>query len=366
MLNKISTLLFIIFLPVLLNSCASSSSNDFEFEPPVYPPPPNKPRFIWERTLSNSMDVKEETSMDRFKQFATGVGASAKGMAKPWGVAVYQGRVYVTDTVQRQVVVFDVPGKDFRIIGEEGPGSLTKPIGIATDKTTGTLYVSDITAKRVVVYDKDGNYLRAIGGRELLVRPTGVAVSPDGAHLWVIDNGGVDTESHHLHKFDAISGELLQTIGARGTAVGNFNLPMQVATGNDHTVYVVDAGNFRIQAFTPDGTVKKSFGAIGTKSGQFSRPKGIGIDLENNIYVVDASFGNFQIFNSAGELLLYIGDRDFSGGPASYVLPAGITVDEDGRVYVVDQFYRKVEVFRPADLPKEAGYLSSIRVKPVK
>jgi DNA-binding beta-propeller fold protein YncE len=105
-----------------------------------------------------------------------------------------------------------------------------------------------------------------------------------------------------------------------------------------------------------------AFGAIGTRSGQFSRPKGIAVDLNGIIYVVDSSFSNFQLFDSAGKLLLFIGDNGFKGAPATYVLPTGIAADEDGRIYVVDQFYRRVEVFRPADLAADQGYLSSIRV----
>ncbi|WP_455210090.1 6-bladed beta-propeller [Kaarinaea lacus] len=366
MIKKISIVFGAIGIMFLLFSCASVDRN-VEFTPPVFPPPPEPPRFIWERMFVSSADVKERTAMDKFRQFATGTSSSSQGLSKPWGIAVYQGRIYVTDTVARLVVLFDVPGRNFKLIGSDGgPGQITKPIGIAVSRTDGTVYVADITAKRIVVYDKDGNFLRAIGGSEILKRPTGVAVSPDGLTLWVVDNGGVDTQSHHLYKFDAISGELLQTVGSRGKEPGEFNLPLQAATGPDGTVYVVDGGNFRVQAFNPDGSYKRSFGAIGTRSGQFSRPKGISVDPEGNIYVVDSSFGNFQIFTNEGQLLLFIGQHSFKGLPANYVLPAGIAVDEDGRVYVVDQFYRRVEVYRPANLPIDQGYLSSVRAPAVK
>ncbi|WP_455202985.1 6-bladed beta-propeller [Kaarinaea lacus] len=365
MLNRVSLALLLSGIYLLLSGCVSDGG-PVDFEPPVFPPPPEKPRFIWERTFTSSLNVREATAMDKFKQFATGTGASAEGIAKPFGVAVYQGRVYVSDTVERNVSMFDVPGRDFKKIGIEGPGTLTKPIGVAVNRNDGTLYVVDITAKRVVVYDKDGNYLRAIGGTEVFHRPTSAALSPDGLTLWVVDNGGVDSQAHHLYKFDAISGDLIQTIGTRGKEQGQFNLPLQAETAPDGTVYVVDGGNFRVQAFNPDGTFKLAFGAIGRKSGQFSRPKGIGVGPDGNVYVTDANFANFQIFNSQGELLLFIGDRSFKGGPAAYILPADITVDEDGRIYVADQYYRKVDVFRPYELPEDAGYLSAPKLPPPK
>jgi DNA-binding beta-propeller fold protein YncE len=358
MLKRIRFFGLSLYILLLLTSCASVD-RDIDFDKPVFPPPPEEPRFYWERAFFSSADVKEVTAMDKFKQFATGTSGSAKGLVKPWGVAAHQGRVYVSDTVQRVVAMFDIPGRDFKLIGEGGPGQLLKPIGMAVDHNTGTLYVADNTAKRVVAFDKDGNYLRAIGGQEVFSRPTGCAVSPDGMYLWVIDNGGVDSDQHHLYKFNAMSGELLMTIGSRGKETGQFNLPMQVATASDGTVYVVDGGNFRIQAFNPDGSFKSTFGAIGNRSGQFSRPKGIAVDPDGNIYVVDATFGNFQIFDPEGQLLLFVGERNFKGGPATYVLPAGIAVDEDGRVYMADQFYRRVDVYRPAHIAENEGWLSA-------
>jgi len=345
----------------IISGCASRTHKEKEFIPPAYPPPPEKPRFIYERTLRSSFDVKEQTAMERFKTFATGSVGAGYGLQKPYGIAVYQGRVYVADTVQRVVLQFDAPGKDFTVIGQEGLGQLSKPIGIDVDRNNGTIYVADNSAKRVVVYDKDGKYLRAIGGSDFFDRPSGVAVSPDGSKIYVVDTGGVDSDNHHMFIFDAFTGEHLKTVGSRGVENGQFNLPLQVSTGPDGTVYVVDGGNFRVQAFYPDGTFKMAYGAIGRRSGQFSRPKGIAADKEGNTYVVDAAFGNFQIFNAKGQLLLYVGDRGFEGKPGEYMLPAGIAVDEDGRVYMVDQYFKKVDVFRPADLPPDKGWLSSVR-----
>ena len=75
------------------------------------------------------------------------------------------------------------------------------------------------------------------------------------------------------------------------------------------------------------------------------------------MYVVDTAFGNFQIFDREGRMLLDVGMRGATDGPARFMLPSGIAVDRsDGRVYMVDQYFRKVDVFRPADLPAGAPY----------
>lgn len=331
----------------------------------AYPPAPEPARFFYERTIRSSFDVKEVTGADKLKMFATGSLGTATGLGKPYGVAARKGRVYVTDTVKRGVLMFDVPGKNFKMIGTEGPGQLMKPIGIDITKD-GEIFVADNTAKRIVVFDEDGQFLRAFGNRSILSRPSGVAVSPDGLHAYVIDTGGVTTQEHHLYIFNAKTGELEKTIGTRGRADGDFNLALQVTTGDDGTVYVTDSGNFRVQAFNPDGSHKLSFGTVGRKIGNFARPKGISTDAEGNIYVVDSAFGNFQIFNNKAELLMFIGQRGQQSFPGLYMLPAGITVDEDGRVYLVDQFHRKVDIFRPATIEKDGGYLGGEHLRKAK
>ncbi len=340
---------------LLLTGCAGE---DIKREKPVfaYPSPPEKVRFYFERSIRSSFDVKDITASDKLRAFATGTMGTAEGLGKPWGVAVFQGRVYVTDTLKRAVLMFDVPGKKFKSFGKEGPGALRKPIGIAASPT-GEIYVADNTAKRIVVFDKDGKFLRAIGNRSMLKRPSGVAISPDGSRVYVIDTGGIDTQEHHLYIFNAQTGDLERTVGTRGNQEGEFNLALQVTTAKDGTVYVTDSGNFRVQAFTADGNFKMAFGQVGRKTGNFARPKGIATDSDGNIYVVDSSFGNFQIFNDKAELLMFIGERGERNMPGRYMLPAGIAVDEDGRVYMVDQFHRKVDIFRPASVETDKGYL---------
>lgn len=346
---------------LLLGGCAGG---DIKREKMVfaYPSPPDEPRFYFERMIRSSADVKEVTASDRLRAFATGTMGSATGLGKPYGVAAFQGRVYVTDTLKRAVLMFDVPGQKFKTIGTDGPGALRKPIGIAASPT-GDIYVADNTAQRIVVFDKDGGFLRAFGNPSILSRPSGVAVSPDGKKAYVIDTGGIDTQEHHLYIFNSATGDLERTVGTRGKGEGEFNLALQVATAKDGTVYVTDSGNFRVQAFTANGDFIMAFGQVGRKTGNFARPKGIATDSDGNIYVVDSAFGNFQIFNNKAQLLMFIGERGQRNRPGRYMLPAGITVDEDGRVYIVDQFHRKVDVFRPASVEENSGYLGGEHIK---
>lgn len=337
-----------LILTALLCACATPLKPQ-PVAPLVYPPPPEEPRFIFERTLSFSDSVEKPKFGDRLKQLATGAPKEVRGLTKPYDVAAYQDRVYVTDTVMKAVVVFDIPGERYREFGNEEPGMLIKPVGIAIS-ALGEIFVADIGAKQILVYDLEGRYLRSIGAQSGLERPADVALDPAGLRLYVVDAGGVDSQAHVVQVFDAKTGALLQTIGKRGQNNGEFNFPLQAAVAPSGKLYVVDSGNFRVQSFNDDGSFDASFGTLGRYPGQFARPKGIATDSAGNIYVIDTAFGNVQIFNSDGQLLLFIGDRGQIGAPGKYMLPAGIDIDENGRIYIVDQFFRKVDIFRPAGL----------------
>lgn len=324
--------------------------------PPVFPPPPDEPRFIFERTIRSSADIEIESGDDSFRRLVTGATRAGVFMTKPYAVAAHKGRLFVTDTADRVVKVFDVPEGKFFTIGESEPGQLVKPLGLDVDRA-GRLYVADATQKMILIYSRDGKFLRKIGGTDLFDRISSVTVDPSGRRIYVVDIGGVRSENHRVRVFETATGQHVMDIGKRGTGPGEFNLPRDMAIGKDGRLYVVDGGNFRVQVFNEDGTYHSSFGSVGRQLGNFARPKEIATDAEGNVYVADAAFGNFQIFTPEGDLLMFIGRRAERGGPAEYILPSGIAIDEDGRVFFIDQWFSKLDVFRPYHLPADQGFL---------
>ena len=337
-------------------------------EPPkpavlVFPAPPDAPRFVYEWTLYSSADVVDEDRDSQFRRMITGETRSGTGLAKPYAVAVHQGRIFLSDSVERFVKAFDVPQGRFFQVGAEGPGRLAKPLGIDVDRA-GNLYVADATLRAVMVFDRDGRFLRKIGSEKMFDRISSVTVDPDGKRVYAVDIGGVASENHRVRVFDALSGAHLSDIGKRGRGPGEFNLPRDLAIGRDGQLYVVDSGNFRVQVFDAAGRYLNAFGNIGKQLGNFARPKEIAADREGNVYVVDTAFGNTQLFNAEGDLLMFIGERSEQDGPARYMLPSGVYVDEDGRMYVVDQWFRKVDIYRPAALAAHEGWLGKRKSPP--
>lgn len=363
--------LLLILAAIALSGCVASGPSTEAAKKQVvdqlaFPPPPDDPRYYFERTLRSSGDIEPEDDSNAFKRALTGEQRKTQGLAKPYALAVRHGRVYVGDAAQVSVVVFDIPAQKYYKIGieedEDGNGKLIQPLGLDVDNQDN-LYVLDAKLKKVMVYDVKGKFLRSFGEDAMLYKPAGLAVTPDGTRVYAVDIGGSSSNEHKIVVFDGVTGKHIGDIGKRGSNPGEFNLPRDVTIAPDGSIYVVDGGNFRVQKFDKDGKYLSFFGAIGRQSGQFSRPKEAAVDPSGNVYVVDTAFGNFQIFNSEGHLLLAIGSRSNSGGPGMYSLPAGIAADDDGRIYVVDQFFRKVDIFRPVALAEEGGWIGKFNTK---
>lgn len=339
-----SVTLLALGLVVALGACTGTLDKHANAPALYWPAPPETPRFAFETALRSAADIVENNEANRFRRLVAGDADPQPAFEKPFGVAARGGRIYVTDTVTRSVAVFDVARRKFFHLGLRSPGTLLKPVGIALDGKM-RVYVADVSARKVSVYDSLGLFLREIGNAADLEHPTGVAVENSGERVYVVDRGSNESLNHRVVVYDG-TGRKLFVIGTRGSAEGQFNVPVQAAVAPDGTLYVLDSGNFRVQAFDRDGRFLRAWGKAGSEFGNFARPRGIAVDGEGNVYVTDALYGNFQVFNPAGQLLLPVGRHGNSDKPGRYTLPGGIAVDETGRVYVVDQYFRKVEVIR--------------------
>jgi len=331
----------------LLAGCSMTAKKEAATGPMLWPQLPEQPRFAYEALLRSAADIYvADSARDKVFRGVTGqsVTSTQPAFEKPAAIVARNGSVYVADTVQKSIVVFDLPRPKLFPFGLAQPGTPAPPSGLALDAQMN-VYVADAKRREVIVYDQLGLFQRVIGGAADLDRPVGVAVSRDGERIYAIDRSTNENDRHRVVVYDK-EGKKLQIIGTRGTGKGQFNVPLQGAVAPDGTLYVLDAGNFRVQAFDRDGNFLRMFGGVGVNLGNLARPRGIAVDDEGNVYVTDASFNNFQIFTPDGQLLLAVGKGAQESRPGQYGLLSGIAVDETGRVYVVDQLFNKIEVIR--------------------
>ena len=178
-----------------------------------------------------------------------------EGLIDPVGVAVdtENRQVYVVDTQADQVVVFDADSlKEKRRIGTGGkrhelntPGNFSLPTFIALDKDNN-VYVTDTMNYRVEIFDADGNFISQFGkhcdGPGCFAHPKGIAVDSDG-HVWVADPM-IDL----LQAFNK-DGELLGLVGGHGTNLGQFSSLDGVYIDKNNRIFTSEQYPGRVQMF---------------------------------------------------------------------------------------------------------------------
>jgi DNA-binding beta-propeller fold protein YncE len=179
-----------------------------------------------------------------------------EGLQDPVGLALDTNNrfLYVVDTQQDQVIVFDADTlKLLRRIGTGGkshylttPGDFGAPQGVALD-SDGNVYVTDTLNNRVEIFDADGNFISLFGkhgdGPGYLARPKGIAVDSDG-HIWVADE-----MQDRLQVFNR-EGQLLTYIGTgHGEMPGQFRSLIGVAIDKQNRVFTTEQEPGRLQMF---------------------------------------------------------------------------------------------------------------------
>jgi len=161
--------------------------------------------------------------------------------------------LYVADTELDQVLVYDADNyKLLRKIGTTGknhtltePGDFAKPTNLAVDKD-GNLFVSDTWNDRIEVFDADGEFIRTFGkngdGPGDFARPKGIAVDCDG-HVWV-----ADAMLNRIQVFTP-EGVLLLAFGGFGVLPGQFQALTGMTIDKSNRVFTAEQLLGRVQMF---------------------------------------------------------------------------------------------------------------------
>lgn len=306
----------LVLAATVLAGCAAVPTETRKPEPAFYPPPPQPPRIQHLATFSGERDFAP--SSGGFAQFILGEDRTSQRLERPYGVAMFEGKLYVADSRAPGLAVFDLAQKRFALVTGSGQGRMKRPINVTIDGD-GTKYVTDTGRDQILVYDRNERFVAAFGAASQF-KPVDIAIA--GERLYV-----ADLLHHEVHVLDKRSGKPLFKFGKAGSKPGELFHPTNLAIGPDGDVYVVETGNFRVQRFTAEGQPVRVYGEIGNAPGTFARPKGIALDRAGRLYVGDAAFQNVQIFDRYGKLLLFFGQP--GEGAEGLTLPAGVTIDYD-------------------------------------
>ncbi len=304
--------------------------------------------------------LAQATTYAFFKQWGTPIGNGNGYLHNPYGIALspYNGYLYVVDTNNYRIQVFDTSGNYLNKWGQQDTGThgdydFGNPYGIGINPNNGTVYVFDYYPNhRVMVYDASGNFLFKFGEfgstNGSFNNPTGIAVNATG-YVFI-----ANTYNNRVDIFQA-NGTFVKWFGGSGTNPGKFTHPAGVAINSTGYVYVTDDANSRVEIFSPSGVYLKTFGSFGSGNGQFVYNYGIAIDSSGNVYVTDTNNERVQVFDQNGNFITTFGSYGAgnNGGNGKFYFTAqstpwggAIAVDSSQNIYVADPGNSLVQVFK--------------------
>ena len=273
-------------------------------------------------------------------------GFGNDALSKPMDVAVINQFVYVTDTNNKRVQVFDIGGTPIFKFGKEGTGKgeFKFPYGIAGDKQ-GQVYVSDLYNGCISVFDSKGKFIKYFAEKDpnetIIEAPGSLRIYGDKLYV-------TDIKKSKVLVFD-LTGKLLKEIGGLGQKEGQFQAPNALTIDKDGNLYVVDTGNQRVQVFDKDGKYVRSINGStnGAGASLFVNPRGIGIDSRGILYVVSNLthfIYGFDLSDKTGLKLFTFGGSGESN--TQFSLPNGLFVDVNDNVYITDTSNQRVAVYK--------------------
>jgi hypothetical protein len=183
---------------------------------------------------------------------------------------------------------------------------LGEGIGVATNSKGHIFVYTRIQATRLFEFDKSGNYIRELG-EGLYGFSFAHAVRVDSQdNIWAVDEG-----TNMVIKFNP-EGRVVLVLGHRPEVVPGpapavpagqepyaFDRPTDVAWDAAGNIFVSDGyGNSRIAKYDKNGRFLKSVGSRGAAPGQLNLPHTIATDARGNVYAGDRTNRRIQVFDN--------------------------------------------------------------------
>jgi sugar lactone lactonase YvrE len=319
----------------LVGGCGSPQRQASAAGPVFFPPPPEKPRLQFLTSLSGPADLGA-AGPSGFEKFVLGEAKRKDGITTPYGLAIFDGVLYVCDVGTRQVETLDLRKRSFGYLTDDR--RLANPVNIFIEPN-GTKYVADPTAGAVFVFDS-ANALQGILGKDLRIDPIDVAVRGDSCYV-------TDFASNQIVVMSKTTGKEIRRLGEAGDGDKQFKLISDLTFGPAGDLYATDKLKAKIFQFDAAGDFQRTIGQRGDNVDELVRPKGIAVDRENRIWVVCAgvaigervwSTEVTKIYDQNGRLLLFFGRP--GNEPGNMNMPAKVILD-----------YDNVDLFRPYAVP---------------
>lgn len=194
------------------------------------------------------------------------------------------GTLYIVDTRNSRIQIFDQHGRFFRSLGGFGfkYDQFDQPWDIWT-RSALNFYIADYENQRVVRYDKNMNFISSLESSEgetedfQFLEVASVALNSQN-ELFLLEHG-----ENKIIKYDR-NGNAERIFGAYDSGPGELIEPHQLEIHGINKVIVSDRGKQALVVFDFFGNFIKLI-----QSDEFKTPSGLAIDDQFNTYVADPS-----------------------------------------------------------------------------
>jgi len=278
-------------------------------------------------------------------------GTSDGQFTTPRNVAVGpDGSIYVADTGNHGIQVFDKEGKFILKWGSQGTGQgqFNEPWGIAVAEN-GSVFVTDTWNHRIQIFSSIGQFQGEFGGFANVQQgdtqaepgkfwgPRDIAIDADG-NLYITDTG-----NKRVQKFTP-TGEFLQAWGGGGIIPGAFEEPVGIDMDSQGNIYVADTWNRRMQKFDANFAPLAQWEVAGWESESVVNKPFLAVDPQGRVFISDPEGFRIIAYDSAGQVLGTWGQ--YGQDPASFALPSGLTFDSQGNLLVADADNNRIMKFQ--------------------
>lgn len=224
-----------------------------------------------------------------------------------------ENELLVADSELGTVFRLDLQGNP---IGRISHPSLSRPTGIVRVAACGEIYVSDTANHDIKVFNDQGELLRVIGkkGNQLgeFNSPTFSALHPQGILI-------SDTLNARVQLLSLFTGEgkdrlnvcqsqlkmkdnslVIQSFGHRGMKLGNLNRPKGVGADSEGNIYIIESYFDHLLIFNQKDEFLLPLGGTGHGAGEFYLPSGLWINQQDRIYIADMMNGRVSVFQFLG------------------------------------------------------------------
>jgi sugar lactone lactonase YvrE len=211
----------------------------------------------------------------------------------------------------------------------------------------GNLYVTDTSNGNIQVFDADGKFIKVLfkDGQDniRLGSITGMAISDDGS-IYLLQQWNMFGDLH-IFVLDK-DGKFIKSFGKQGSGDGQIYNPQGIALDNLGNVYISEPDLKKVSIFKNDGTFLKTWGSSSQENNQFASLYSICRTIDNNIAFSDLNSRRIKVFNPEGTLISEI-NLNFNENFGLSFYPRYLAQDSAGNFYISDSWQSKVAVFSP-------------------